>query len=131
MTPEQQQQILSDVKLLLGITTDEKDALLTYHINSCVQKVLNYCNREDLPAALMTVIVEMTVKAYNAWIAGGAGTGSGVVATGVVSSVSRGDFSVSYDNSSEAVEAAQSLSSNDFINEYKLQLYQFKKVKLL
>lgn len=130
MTPEeQQQQILADVKLLLGITTDDKDALLMYHIKSCIQKVLNYCNREDLPDALMTVIVEITVKAYNAWLTGG--TGGGVVATGVVSSISRGDFSVSYDNSSEAVEAAQSLSSNDFINEYKLQLYQFKKVKLL
>lgn len=128
MTPEQQQQILSDVKLLLGITTDDKDALLTYHIKSCVQKVLNYCNREDLPDALMPIIVEMTAKAYNAWLTGGTG---GVVATGVVSSISRGDFSVSYDNSKEATEAAQSLSANDFINEYKLQLYQFKKVKLL
>lgn len=130
MTPEEQrEQILSDVKLLLGITTEDKDGLLKYHINSCIQKVLNYCNREDLPDALMPIIVEMTVKAYNAWITGG--TGGGIVATGVVSSISRGDFSVSYDNSKEATEAAQSLSANDFINEYKLQLYQFKKVKLL
>lgn len=128
MTDEQVASVMSDVKVLLGILDESKDGLLLYHIRSVAQKVLNYCNLEEMPDELLPVIVEMVIKAYNAWMQN-SGSDGGFVATGVISSITRGDFSVSYDNSEEAAAASQSLASDDFLNQYKLQLQLFKRMR--
>ena len=81
-TPQETlEQIVSDAKALLGITDDTQDAVLNYHARAVIQKVLNYCHREDLPDALVLIIVEMLVRQYTAWKmeepdAGGEGGGT-------------------------------------------------------
>lgn len=140
---EIEEQILADVKMLLGIEDEAKDAVINYHIRSVIRKVKNYCHREDLPDALIEVIIEMVVRQYVAWLAaeaeaegGGGGTESGGVA-GIVGSISRGDISISYDNSSEAVEAATvkasawKLPTDDILLDYRAQLNAFRKVHLI
>lgn len=139
--------IVADAKMLLGLTDDEKDAVLTYHARAVVQKVLNYCHRDDLPDALVMIIVEMVVRQYTAWNAdaaeaegGGGGIESGGIA-GIVSSVTRGDFSMSYDNSSEAIEAATAaqavkasawkLATDDILVDYRHQLKEFRKARFV
>ena len=138
------EQIVSDAKALLGITDDTQDAVLNYHARAVIQKVLNYCHREDLPDALVLIVVEMLVRQYTAWKmeesdAGGEGggtTSAGVA--GVVGSVTRGDFSISYDNSTEAIEAATAaqavkasawkLPTDDILLDYRAQLNAFRKL---
>lgn len=144
---EIEEQILADVKMLLGIEDDTKDAVINYHIRSVIRKVKNYCHREDLPDALIEVITEMVVRQYVAWLAaeaeaegGGGGTESGGIA-GIIGSISRGDISISYDNSSEAVEAAAEaatvkasawkLPTDDILLDYRAQLNAFRKVHLI
>lgn len=144
---EIEEQILSDVKMLLGIEDDTKDAVINYHIRSVIRKVKNYCHREDLPDALIEVITEMVVRQYVAWLAaeaeaeaGGGGTESGGV-SGIIGSISRGDISISYDNSSEAVEAAAEaaavkasawkLPTDDILLDYRAQLNAYRKVHLI
>lgn len=142
-----EEQILSDAKLLLGIDGTEKDAVLKYHLRAVVRKVLNYCHREDLPEGLYEVVTEMVVRQYTAWLAtdtAGEGEGGGVISggvAGVVGSITRGDFSISYDNSSEAVEAAAEaqavkasawkLPTDDILLDYRAQLNAYRKVVLL
>ena len=138
------QQIVTDAKALLGIADDSKDAVLNYHTRAVVQKVLNYCHREDLPDALVLIIVEMVVRQYTAWNAdaaeaegGGGGVESGGIA-GVVGSITRGDFSISYDNSTEAIDAATAaqavkasawkLPTDDILLDYRGQLKTFRKL---
>ena len=111
-TPQETlEQIVSDAKALLGITDDTQDAVLNYHARAVIQKVLNYCHREDLPDALVLIIVEMLVRQYTAWkmeepdAGGEGGGGASVGAEGIVGSMTLGDFSVSYDNSTEAGRA--------------------------
>lgn len=138
------EQIVSDAKALLGITDDTQDAVLNYHARAVIQKVLNYCHREDLPDALVFIVVEMLVRQYTAWkmeasqeSGEGGGTVSGGVA-GVVGSITRGDTSISYDNSTEAIEAATAaqavkasawkLPTDDILLDYRAQLNAFRKL---
>lgn len=142
------EQIVTDAKMLLGLTDDTKDALINYHARAVIQKVLNYCHRDDLPAGLVLIITEMVVRQYTAWNAEAAeeaggdigGTESAGVA-GVVSSITRGDISIGYDNSSEAIDAATAaqavkasawkLSTDDILIDYRQQLQEFRKAVFL
>lgn len=142
--PEVLAQIVADAKILLGITDESKDALLNFHTRTVVQKVLNYCHRDDLPDALVPIIVEMVVRQYTAWNAeqaqGGEGGESGGV-SGVVGSITRGDFSISYDNSTEAIEAATAaqavkasawkLPTDDILLDYRAQLHAFRRLVIV
>lgn len=144
-TPQETlEQIVSDAKALLGITDDTQDAVLNYHARAVIQKVLNYCHREDLPDALVLIIVEMLVRQYTAWkmedtdAGGEGGGGASAGAEGIVGSMTLGDFSVSYDNSTEAIEAATAaqavkasawkLPTDDILLDYRAQLNAFRKL---
>lgn len=56
---------LQQLKLLLGITDDAQDALLTLLLEQQTQAALTYCNLTELPPALDGVVVNMAVVAYN------------------------------------------------------------------
>lgn len=126
--------ILSNVKLLLGIDDDSKDQILMYHIKSVIRKILNYCHREDFPEQLKEVATEMVIRQYKAWDSSTSNAGGGIVSggvSGVVSSITRGDFSISYDNSSDAQESsasALSLATDDILIDYRGQLNAYRKM---
>lgn len=121
--------ILADVKMLLGIKDNTQDGILTYHTSSTIQKVLNYCHREDLPEGLIPIVTEMVCKMYNAYTDDGR-YGYETI-EGVVSSITRGDFSVSYDTNGEAVANVKRLRADDFLLDYKAQLNAYRKVVMV
>lgn len=57
--------MLANIKLLLGITDNTKDTLLTYLINSTIDEVKAYCHRSVLDNTLNTAVEMMVVYKYN------------------------------------------------------------------
>lgn len=50
---------IEKVKLLLGITDDSKDEILSLHLDMVVQDVLIYTNRQEVPEALWCTIARL------------------------------------------------------------------------
>lgn len=76
--------MLEQIKILLGITDTESDALLGIMIDDARSAIISYLNRKDFPQELNFAIREMVVKAYKESTLGG------------VTSIERGDTSISY-----------------------------------
>ena len=122
--------ILSRLKTLLGITGEDKDTLLQFALDDTKMIILNYCNLTFIPKGLETVWLKMAIEFYKS---SGASTGSinvGASASGKVSSISEGDTSVSFDTSnSTGSTSAQTSTTDGLINNYIVQLNQFRKVR--
>lgn len=56
---------LETLKIRLGIADTAKDGLLTVLLDSAEDTLLDVIGREDLPARLVSVQVELAVIAYN------------------------------------------------------------------
>jgi len=97
--------MLTKIKTLLNIADSSQDELLSLYLDIVKQKVLNYCNREDIPSELELIVVEMTVKQFKS--KGGR----------IVQSVKRGDTQTNYASDSE---------SGDLLTNYQAQLDKFK-----
>lgn len=57
--------ILSEVKLSLGLSSSDKDELLLSLIDRWEQRVLNHINEKQLPAELEYIVTELTIARYN------------------------------------------------------------------
>ncbi len=53
--------MLEDIKSLLDIEDTSKDAKLNILINRTKQAVMNYCNRDDFPKELESIVVDYIV----------------------------------------------------------------------
>ena len=122
--------ILSRLKTLLGITGEDKDTLLQFALDDTKMIILNYCNLTFIPKGLETVWLKMAIEFYKS---SGASTGSinvGASASGKVSSISEGDTSVRFDTSNSTGSTSSQTSTTDgLINNYIVQLNQFRKVR--
>lgn len=95
---------LSKVKTLLGITTEDQDAVLEFVIQTVESMVLRYINQDELPDTLENALIVMCVSYYKS-----AGLGDSSATVGPVSSVKRGDVQTSF-----ATDSGSSGSSNTF-----------------
>ena len=95
---------LSKVKALLGIQTEDLDAILEYVIQTVEKMVLRYINWDTLPEDLENVLVVMCVSYYKS-----AGLGNSSATTGPVASVKRGDVQTTF-----ATGSGSSGSANTF-----------------
>ena len=102
---------LKQLKILLGIADDTKDTLLMIIIDECVDRVVNYCRRDDFPDGM----------AHRAYISGGYGRAE---PTGAVTSIKQGDRTVSY----EGIARANGDWMDDFIS--RLEPYRRRKGRL-
>jgi len=57
--------MLAAVKTLLGIETDDQDAVLQIMIDDAKAAVRDYCCRKDYPEQLDHVVRELVVNAFN------------------------------------------------------------------
>lgn len=118
---------LSKVKALLGITDTTQDDLLLFVIQTTEEMVLSYINQDTLPASLEKVLVVMCVSYYKA-----AGLGSTQAAVGPVASVKRGDVQTSFANASGASGSAPTFNlgadGNDFFG-WRTVLNSFRKLR--
>lgn len=57
--------MLTQVKLLLGITDTSKDALLNYLIDTCSEEAADFCNLPEFDDRLERIVVQMVIVRYN------------------------------------------------------------------
>ena len=121
--------ILSRLKALLGITGEDKDMLLQFALDDTKMMILNYCNLSYIPKGLEIVWLKMTIEFYNSSGLSMGNINVGANASGKVSSISEGDTSVSFDTSnSNGSSSAQTSTTDGLINNYIIQLNQYRKV---
>ena len=116
---------LSKVKALLGVQTEDHDAILEYVIQTVEKMVLRYINWDTLPEDLENVLVVMCVSYYKS-----AGLGNSSATTGPVASVKRGDVQTTFATGSGSSGSANTFNlgtdSGDFfgwktvLNEYRV-----------
>ena len=109
---------LKQLKILLGIADDTKDTLLMRIIDECIDRVVNYCRRDDFPDGLVSLL---PIMAHRAYISGGYGRAE---PTGAVTSIKQGDRTVSY----EGIASANGDWMDDFIS--RLEPYRRRKGRL-
>lgn len=57
--------MLNKIKLLLELTTDEKDELLLLLISLCKDEATDFCNLEEYSNKLDSAVIEMVIEKYN------------------------------------------------------------------
>jgi len=118
--------MLEKLKLLLGITGNEKDGLLQFVLDTVTDMVKNYCHMaidEAIPAQLENVVVRMAVDMWRA-----EGYGNETNSNAEVTSVKRGDVTTSFRPVGGDFNANTGAGGADFIKAYTKQLNAFRKV---
>lgn len=122
-----EEEILTMVKQLLGLTGEEEDETLLFVIQSIEGQILRYINWETLPEELENVLTMMVVSYYKS-----AGLGNTQAATGTVTSIRRGDVQTSFSNPSGASGSAQTFNlgtdTGDFFG-WKTVLNEYRKLR--
>lgn len=106
--------LLEQVKLLLGITGTEKDALLSVLCDTVTEQVKTYCRLSDVSGAgLQSLMADMVVNRYRARRYGQE------EAPKVVSSISEGDTSLSYKTTQSAVNGELTEDDRQALSPYR------------
>lgn len=118
---------LDKVKVLLGITGEEQDAILEFTIQTIEEMILSYTAQDTLPAPLEKVLIVMVVSYYKS-----AGLGDTQAAVGPVTSVRRGDVQTSFANAAGASGSAPTFNlgqdNGDFFG-WKTVLNEYRKLR--
>lgn len=118
---------LSKVKALLGIQTEDHDAILEYVIQTVEKMVLRYINWDTLPEDLENVMVVMCVSYYKS-----AGLGNSSATTSPVASVKRGDVQTTFATGSGSSGSANTFNlgadNGEFFG-WKTVLNEYRKVR--
>lgn len=57
--------MLEEIKMSLGISSPDKDGLLTSLISRCSQPVINYIQETVIPPELEYIVIELAIARYN------------------------------------------------------------------
>lgn len=106
---------IEKIKGLLGFTDDDKNAQIQFAIDDVEETILNYCHLDAVPTGLENTACRMVMDLYRA-------EGIGESATPIqVSSVSTGDTSTSFVNSSDSIK-------DTLLKNYEKQLRKYRKL---
>lgn len=108
---------LIKLKQLLGITDTEKDIALEFVLADTKQRIMNYCNIDNLPQELETTMYRMAIDIYKNESIGSTEDNM------TTKSISEGDTSVTFDK-----RAYDSGYSNSIIKSYIPQLNRFRRL---
>lgn len=97
---------------------DSLDLKLDRLIRQVVNRIIKFCNREDLPTGLEDTVISIVEDMLKA-----DGT---IESKQTVSSIGRGNTSISYHDNSKAQGA-----SVDFVKDHESELRKYKKLKKL
>ena len=110
------------------------DELLAFNFDLIEAEVLSYCNRPDFPVGLMLIVIKMVAEYtqanfYQDKIAKDIEGGK----LGKVTSVHRGDTTISYGDNAKVTElASPSFASVDsFVGNYTNRLIKYRKLRSL
>lgn len=102
--------------------SDELDLKLERILRQVTSRILDFCNREDLPTSLEDMVVSIVVDMLKA-----DGT---VEVKQEINSISRGDTTIAYRNTGISA-VGKALSTADFVKNFESQLVKYKKLKKL
>lgn len=57
--------MLDKIKILLGITDDSKDELLSILIGIAKDEAIDFCNLEEYTSKLDSAVIQMVIEKYN------------------------------------------------------------------
>lgn len=116
MTKEQEDWLVAEVMDSMKMSETEERSARRY-VKRAVDKILIYCNRDDLPEQLLSTAAQIAEDMLKA----------DLVKTGEkeVASINRGDTAISYHDGSGNQKATV-----DFMKNYEKSLNRFKKINL-
>lgn len=110
------------------------DEILDFNFDLIEAEVLNYCNRIDFPVGLMLIVIKMVAEYtqanyYKEKLAKDEAEGK----TGKVSSIQRGDTTISYGDNAKVTElgSPSALSVDEFLSNYTNRIVKYRKIKAL
>lgn len=110
------------------------DELLAFNFDLIEAEVLSYCNRLDFPVGLMLIVIKMVAEYtqanyYQDKIAKDIESGK----RGKVTSVHRGDTTISYGDNAKVTELASPAfaSVDSFVGNYNNRLVKYRKLRSL
>lgn len=116
MTKEQEDWLVAEVMDSMKMSEAEERSVRRY-VKRAVDKILIYCNREDLPEMLLNTAAQIAEDMLKA---------DGIKESEKeVASISRGDTAISYRDGEKKQEATV-----DFMKDYEKSLNRFKKMNL-
>ena len=133
---------LIDVKILLQIETRDcsQDELLVYLMRQVKQKILNYCNIEEIPASHQHLIADMTALYYKLNYGtppktsanSNSNTETATLPTGAVKKEQIGDYTVEYYEASSgfSLGAPDTSKLESVLMDYKSELNQIRKLRM-
>ena len=98
--------MLENIKLLLNITDDKHDNIISLYLDKISTIVLDYCNVNELSKGLESFIEDKVVSIMKPLVTGGTQN------TGEIKSISRGDTRIEY-NVGEAVQTSNGVNLTD------------------
>lgn len=101
--------MLDNIKMLLGITDTSKDTIINYWIDYYTKMILKYCHIDALNTDLESIIEQIVVERMGG--VGSASGGSETIPAGV-KSITRGDYSITYKDTT--VDKANSISLDQY-----------------
>lgn len=111
------------LKLLLGITGEEQDGVLSFVLDSVTDLVLNYCHLDEIPPRLENIVVRMAADLYRS-----EGYGQ-TAAPQVAQSVTRGDVTVNYGSGNNSNTAEITGAGKSILDDYRVQLNAFRRLR--
>jgi len=127
-----------DKAKLLIQSENISDDLIDWYFELIEQEALAYCHREDIPYGLELIIIQMVadyadnverIRQANLPTAEG-----GVPSNKAISSITRGDTTISYSDSTSVTSANGvdvEYSAGKFIHNYESRLLQYRKLRSL
>lgn len=116
MTEKQEKWLIAEVMDTMKLTENQQHIAKRY-VTRAVDKVLIYCNREDLPERLLSTVAMIAEDMLRA--------DQVVESDKEVASITRGDTSISYRDDSGKQEA-----TTTFMKDYQNTLNRFRKMNL-
>ena len=113
--------MLDKLKLLLGIAGEEQDGVLSFVLETVTDMALNYCNLDEIPPRLESIVVRMAADQYRSEGYGQA------AAPQTAQSVTRGDVTVNYGNNSNTAEITG--AGKSILDDYRAQLNAFRRLR--
>lgn len=115
------------------------DDVLDFNFDLIEAEILSYCHRLDFPTGLMLIVIKMVAEYTQAQYYQAKMINKqdeiGSVAQGAISSISRGDTTISYSDNTKVTEYGNPvnayLSITGFVSDYKSQIKQYRKLATL
>ena len=120
MNREQNKRIAAKAVTLLGTEPPITEKQIIPYVAESVQRILNFCNREDLPLQLEYTAARAAAVMFNSTDTTAAG--EQLKPSGNVTEYTEADATVRFDSSNSKAVAAL----NDFLMDIKTELYRWR-----